>query len=385
MQARSVSLRLGIVWVLSLLAACQQKVPALDPASADAWSKVIVAHTSGVVSRKSEIRVLFSGDVTAAKPLTAATLALEPAVAGEISLRGPRELVLVPKTALKPGQEYRVRLSADALGGVPRGIKPYEFSFHVQTPQYDLQLSDLESDAANDRRMIQRGKVVTADAEDGAAIERMLSAVYRSNNLQAVWSHSGDGREHGFSLSGIERQPQAEVLRVTLDGKPIGAGKGEDREVSVPAVGEFSVVNAQAVEEEGRKEIQVAFSDRLDEQQDLKGMVQLSAGEFTTRIEGNRLTVYPSEDLSGDVTVTLAAGIRNARGEKLKEQSDAHADAHQREAAGALRGQWRDPARCEAADHRLRGRECALGAGDGHARLCREHPAVPAGEPPRRQ
>ncbi|MEO6184820.1 MAG: MG2 domain-containing protein, partial [Steroidobacteraceae bacterium] len=321
MQARSVSLRLALVWALWLLAACQQKVATLDPASADAWSRVIVAHTSGVVSRKAEIRVLFSGDVTAAKALTAATLSLEPAVAGEISLRGPRELVLVPKTALQPGQEYHVKLSADALGGIPRGIKPYEFSFHVQTPQYDLALADLESDTANDRRMIQRGKLVTADAEDGAAIERMLSAVYRSNKLPAVWSHSGDGREHGFTLSGIERQPQAEVLRVALDGRPIGAGKGEDREVSVPAVGEFGVVNARALEEEGRKEIQIAFSDRLDEQQDLKGMVQLSTGEFTTRIEGNRLTVYPAEDLSGDVTVTLAAGIRNARGERLAGQS----------------------------------------------------------------
>ena len=35
-------------------------------ASADAWARLIVGHTSGVVSRRSEIRVLFANDVALA-------------------------------------------------------------------------------------------------------------------------------------------------------------------------------------------------------------------------------------------------------------------------------------------------------------------------------
>jgi hypothetical protein len=221
MHARRMSFRLGLFTLLIALAACQQR-GALDPASADAWSKLIVAHTSGVVSRKSEVRVLFSGDVAAAKTLQAA-LKLDPAVPGEITLRGPRELVLVPSGELKPGQEYQVTLSADALSGVPSGIKAYQFSFHVQTPQFDISLADLESDPADDQRMIQRGTLVTADAEDAAGVERILRATFRDSALPAVWSHSGDGREHRFTLPSVERGEQAEVLRIALDGKAIGA------------------------------------------------------------------------------------------------------------------------------------------------------------------
>ncbi len=319
MHVRRMSFRLGLISLLFAMAACQQRV-ALDPASADAWSKLIVAHTSGVVSRKSEVRVLFAGDVAAAKTLAAA-LTLDPAVPGEISLRGPRELVLIPSKELKPGQEYRVTLAAGALTGVPKGIQDYQFAFHVQTPQFDLSLADLESDPANDRRMIQRGNLVTADAEDAAGVERMLRATFQGNALSVVWSHAGDGREHRFTLDGVERGEQVEVLKIALDGKSIGAGRGEDVDISVPAIGEFLVVNAQALESEGRKEIQVAFSDRLAEGQDLKGLVQLSSGEFTTRVEGNRLTVYPAGDLAGDVTITLEPGIRNARGDRLTTQS----------------------------------------------------------------
>ncbi len=102
-----------------------------------------------------------------------------------------------------------------------------------------------------------------------------------------------------------------------MDGKPINAGGAETRSIMVPAIGEFAVVNATAMEEEGRKLIQVSFSDNLDATQDLKGLVQLSDGAFTTRIEGNRITLYPGDDPAGQMTVTVEAGVRNRRGEKL--------------------------------------------------------------------
>src|SRR5690606_31767233 len=84
---------------------------------------------------------------------------------------------------------------------------------------------------------------------------------------------------------------------------------------------QFAVVNAQALEQDGRKQIQVSFSDALDEGQNTRGLVRLSTGEFTTRIEGNRLLVYPAEDAAGEVAVTLEPGLRNRRGERLTTQS----------------------------------------------------------------
>ncbi|MET0281402.1 MAG: hypothetical protein ABW278_09815, partial [Steroidobacteraceae bacterium] len=310
-----------IAWIMSLalvmaLGGCQRH-KALDEASADAWSTLLVAHSSGVVPRRSEIRVLFASDVAAPKRLDAATLRIEPAVDGELALRGARELVLVPKAPLKPGQEYHVTLSPRGLAGVPQDIGAYQFTFHVQTPQYDLALSDLESDPQADQRMIQRGVVATADSEQAASVEKMLRASYRDNAVTATWTHSGDGREHSFTLAGLERQAAAATLSIAIDGQPIAAGDAETRSVVVPALGEFAVVNALAQEDDGRKQIQVSFSDSLDAGQDLKGLVRLSDGAFTTRIEGNRIAIYPADDPSGQVTVTIEAGVRNRRGERL--------------------------------------------------------------------
>lgn len=313
---------LGLVWTSLALAACHRAPLHLDAASADAWAKLIVGHTSGVVPRHSEIRVLFANDVAlvtgANQPRV---LRVEPAVDGQILLRGPRELVLVPKGDLQPGREYRVTLVAAALTGVPAGITPYSFTFRAQTPQFDLVLDDLASDPVDDRVMIEHGTITTADVEVPAQIEKMLHTGWLGRTLPVVWTHSGDGREHGFALQGLERQAAAATLQIDLDGKPIGAGRDDTRSVTVPPRGSFAVVNARALEQDGRKQLQVSFSDRLDDTQDLRGLVQLSAGKFSTRIDGNRLLVYPGDDANGDITLTLEPGIRNARGEKLVEES----------------------------------------------------------------
>ena len=201
---------------LLALVACQRK-PVMDSSTTEAWSKVIVGHTSGVVSRKSDVRVVFAADV-AGKPPEAALLRIEPAIPGALEFRGPRELVLSPTTELKPGQVYKATLTPAGLAGVAAGLTPYEFSFRVQTPQFDVALGDLVSDPADDRRMQLSGTIVTADAEDATRIEKMLASRYRNAPLAVTWSHAGDGLEHRFQLAGIERQAAAEKVAVVVEG-----------------------------------------------------------------------------------------------------------------------------------------------------------------------
>lgn len=313
-------LALGLVGCL-LLASCQRTQNLGAPAR-DVWASVIAAHTSGVVSRRAEVRVLFAADVApesaASRPDARRVLAISPAVDGEVRFRGPRELALRPAQALTPGQEYVVRIAPTGLAGVPQDIAPYEFRFRAQTPQYDVSLQDLEADAADEKRMTLHGTVTTADAEESARVEQLLRVSYRGKAQVPAWTHATDGLTHGFTVAGLERQAQAQAVDVVTDGKAIGSGGQHTYQLTVPAAGEFIVTNAAALERDGRRQIVIAFSDSLDERQALRGLVQLSAGEFTSRVDGNTLVLYPKEDIEGDVTVTLDAGIHNRRGTTLR-------------------------------------------------------------------
>src|SRR5262249_51188705 len=116
----------------------------------------------------------------------------------------------------------------------------------------------------------------------------------------------------------IERQNETKALALSWDGRPLAADSKGERAVEVPARGRFEVTQVQAFQSGGEQSIQVFFSDPLDPRQDLRGLVRLGAGESTYRIEGNILRIYPQAGLEGDVAVTLEAGIRNAKGERLQ-------------------------------------------------------------------
>ena len=86
------------------LAGCSREEQGAPPDAAQqqAWATVIAGHTTGVVSRGSGIRVLFSTDVSAVD--AAQVLAIKPAIAGSARFAGARELVFDPAGELSPGQ-----------------------------------------------------------------------------------------------------------------------------------------------------------------------------------------------------------------------------------------------------------------------------------------
>lgn len=321
LHSRSRLLPVLILLAASLTLVSCQRTQGLSTQARDAWASIISAHTTGVVSRRTEIRVLFNSDVApdnASHPLDARSiLSISPAVAGEIRFRGPRELALKPSSELAVGQTYTVRVKARGLAGLSQNIEPYEFKFSVQSPQYEVDLQELMTDPADDRRMVLRGTVTTADTESAARVEQLIRVSYLSKPQTATWTHSSNGLVHTFTVAGLERQLKATPVDIAADGQAIGATDRHTYQVEVPASGEFKVINALAIEQDGRRQIQVVFSDSLDERQSLRGLVRLSIGAFTTRVDGNMLLLYPKEEIEGEVTVNLEQGLRNRRGVAL--------------------------------------------------------------------
>lgn len=318
----------ALLIIAGALSACERSpAPAAQsPAQQLAWSTVIAGHTTGLVSRRSDVHILFATDVadTAAAdgaPHASPSLSIEPRVAGKVTFSGNRDLVFRPSKELTAGQVYTVHLLPQGLKGVPQNLAAYEFSFRVQTPQFEVALQGLESDPADDRRMVLRGTLNVADVEDPSRIEKLVSAAYLGRIVPLQWSHGSDGLTHQFNAPRLQRQATAKAVSVSWNGQSIGATGSGGQSIDVPARDSFIVTDAQALDTDGRRQILVSFSDSLGERQNLRGLVRLSAdGQFTTRIDNNLLTLYPSGELEGDVTVTLEPGIRNERGEKLTDQ-----------------------------------------------------------------
>lgn len=302
------------------LTSCSKELPELkvDPA----WSGYVSQHTSGLVSKKVQLHVRFNSDVAPAeligKPLSDG-IEMSPTIKIDASFAGPRELLIIPKTPLQPGQTYRVVLNPKCLMGVPESIGPFVFQISVLQRDYEIVGTGLEQDASDVIRMVLHGLLNTADVEEGEVVEKLLKATYLDSELPLNWEHSADGRRHEFSVAGIQRQAQSGMLQLIWNGSALGVATSGNRSIEIPALGVFRVTGIRSVISGGRY-IEVTFSDPVDARQNLVGLLRLSSGEFTTRLEGNTVRLYPSTIEPGEVRVSVEGAVRSSAGKGLGER-----------------------------------------------------------------
>ncbi len=308
-----------------LVVACPRAAPVEKPMAAAAdpvWTQVISAHSTGAISRRSPLRIEFASDVVPAEKIgtdASANVALEPLTKARVVFANAREIVVTPEGGeLAPGTTYKVRVKPQGLSGVDAKLPPYEFLVQTLAPNFDVATEGLDVDPSSEERMLLRGTVTTADVEDGPKVEKLLRADLVGAALPIVWVHQE--LRHEFTVGSIVRADEPREMTLAWDGTPLGVKVADTKKIDVPGRGEFTVTQTQALETDGQRRIIAQFSARLDARQDLKGLVRLSQGEFTTQVRGNTLTLYVNQDVVGDVTLTLDAGLRSAGGDKLPEQ-----------------------------------------------------------------
>ncbi|MBI4424052.1 MAG: hypothetical protein HY554_10015 [Elusimicrobia bacterium] len=312
---------IGVALILSLLgggpAGCRRaprspKVKKADPV----WRNVVAAHTGGVVSRKSKVFVQFHSDLLAAHKEGQAARGLietEPAIDGEPIVAGPRELVIVPKSELKPGSFYLVRVKGGPAAGLPDKAGHYEFAFQVLPRDFSVALEGLVHSRAEEGLWELRGTVTTTDLEEASGVEALLGASLEGEALPVRWAHADGSNVHGFAVSGIRKAAQARTLKLRWDGKAVASGRRETREVEVPGAGVFKVTEVRAVQGDAQHAA-VYFSDAVSAEQNLDGLVRLAQGAATLRIEGNVLKVFPRSRLTGSATLIVEPSVRSLHG-----------------------------------------------------------------------
>lgn len=305
--------------LLVALAGCQREPP-VDSDNEDAsWSHFVSGRTAGVISRADPLRIRFMNDVVpedeVGKPVQD-RVELSPDVEVEVVFTSRRELVVTPKRWLESGQHYTVVVNTDGLAGFPADRDDYRFTVQVMPQALELRMDGVGIEPGNEDRATVSGWLETADRADNDAVAKTLRVKSDGQQPALRWEHGDGGRQHRFVIGPLVRGEKSTVLILDWDGAAIGVEGTGSREVAIPARGEFLVTGADVVR--GTEEyIAVDFSQPLDTAQNLAGLVTLSSGEITTRVTGSRLKVYPRERPTGDVTLSVAAGIRSGNGKKI--------------------------------------------------------------------
>ena len=153
-----------------------KKLVGIDPE----FSRYIEAYTSGVISKKNTIRIQFTSDVTTTHTLNE-TLSEElfdfsPSVNGKAYWIDERTIEFKPDRDLEPNKLYEINFKLAKVRKVPSKFKTFIFNIQVIKPSFSVEENGLRAVNGSKDEMTLSGTVLTADVEESAEIEKVLSA-----------------------------------------------------------------------------------------------------------------------------------------------------------------------------------------------------------------
>lgn len=307
----------------SFLFSCnKKKVITVDPA----FAQYIDAYTSGVVSKKSVVRIQLASDVSVSHTVNETVkedlFELSPAIPGKAYWVNARTIEFKPEKDLNPDELYTVSFRLGKVMNVPSKFK--NFQFNIQTIKPAFQIEDNGLRATNKELMSLTGVITTADVETSDKVEKVLQASLNGVAIPVKWQHNESNKTHTYTIENIKRAQQAGNLTLQWDGKTFNAQVNGKKDIPVPALGDFKVLEIRAVQDQEQYTL-VQFSDLLSIGQNLDGLIGISEQEsLSYTILGSEVKVYASNKLDGNYTISVHEGIENQWGEKLDKATTAN-------------------------------------------------------------
>lgn len=282
-----------------------------------AFGEYISSYTAGVVSSGSTIRIIFSKDAvdstSVGSETTVKLFSFSPSIAGTTYWHDRRTLEFKPSSRLASGQIYEVEVLLSKLFPVPSDLNTFEYTFQVIPQNFEVLIENVKPYVKTQltRQRIE-GTLLTADFAESAAVEKMIAATQENQSLKINWQHTGEGKQHIFVVEDVSRKETASTVKLNVSGQSLGIQQMVDREVEIPALGDFKVTNVR-VEQGSSQHVVLQFSDPLNETQNLEGLISISEiSGLDFEIKDNEVRVYPSVRQTGSRTLTVEEGIRNS-------------------------------------------------------------------------
>ncbi|WP_368045653.1 alpha-2-macroglobulin [Mucilaginibacter sp. BT774] len=161
------------------------------------------------------------------------------------------------------------------------------------------------------------GEVQTADDENNADIEKLISVSYASPT-RISWQHNNVQRIHKFTINDVDRGNNAvNKLGVNWDGSSLNVDKKGSQEFEIPAIGDFKVLSITAVQDQDQY-VLVQFSDAILVGQELKGLVGIKNVEDPAyTIDGSTVKIYAPDRLQGNYSAFVNEGVENISHKKI--------------------------------------------------------------------
>ncbi len=320
---RIISFFLLIFSGLALFQSCGSGHPEIiqvDPG----FREYISAYTSGMISRKSPIRIELNEPVKGLEQQSSEELAayfeVEPAVKGTVVAVSDRIIDFIPDEMLPVNHFFTATLRLGELRSVKDGFEDFRFQFATYEQKVNVELEGLRNyytfDIVNQQL---RGSISTTDAEDSTLLKKIVKVTLDGKTLPCHFDRFYGDHNVRFVVDSIRRGEKAKKLVVSWDGTPIHSFSAGQEEIEVPALGDFTVERVDVSQGENQ-EIALTFSEPIEPTQDLQGIITLSGSDkLSWQIDRNVVTLFLNEYIEGTHKLQVSRGIHNIAGFPMNE------------------------------------------------------------------
>jgi uncharacterized protein YfaS (alpha-2-macroglobulin family) len=313
--------RVLLISIFVLFVSCKKKQGSTDTDNLFKFKDYISYHTNGNQSISTPITIVLAqqlGQFELAQELPSEYLKITPKVEGKLAIENGRELTFHPSEYLKPNTEYVVDLSLGKLfENIERDFKNYTFSFKTITPNFKINLGNLQSYSKNWQYVT--GTLEASDILNAKKINSILSVLQSDKKISVKWDNiSEDARYFTFKIDSIPRKTNDSELTISWDGKDLGIDNRDSEKYTIPGLNKFIVIDTKTSTAPNAA-LTLNFSDPLKQNQNLNGLVTIEGAQsLRYEINGNILKVYPSNRIMGQVRVNAFEGIKSEYGYTLK-------------------------------------------------------------------
>ncbi|MCB0495061.1 MAG: hypothetical protein KDC79_02905, partial [Cyclobacteriaceae bacterium] len=285
----------------------------------------VSSFTGGVISITSPIKLKLTknmGDSLAGRQVSDKIFSFSPSIDGTTAWEDNRTLMFTPGNNLKSGQKYEATASLKKLfPGIDKDKQEFRFVFQTLIQNFDVSVGGLQFYKKSDLTKVKvEGYLQTADFAPFESIQKMVKASQNGKALELTWQNAATANTYTFNIENVVRGEKTGEVELEVSGEPIGLSKTDELEVEIPSLSDFKVVSTQIIRGKDNY-ISVVFSDPLNEQQNLNGLVTFKDVSSQPRmvINLNELKVYPTRTIKDRAELVINSAVKNVADFKLKE------------------------------------------------------------------
>ncbi len=308
-----------ILGVLLVFNACK-KTPNAD--NVLAYDNYLDGYPSNTISCRENLSFILkqSPDVL---EVSEDIISTSPNIKGKVALQG-NKIIFTPENQLKNGKKYMVTLHLSKLFN-KIDKKLADFTCEVKTKKLDFSV-ELETPKAYDKNYYYiNGSVTSSDYFESEMLSKIVSAKYNGKIKKIKYDNSEKKYSSyvyfNFKIDSLKRFDDDKILNVEWTGSPINSDSKGSEDVTIIGKNNFKVLDVK-ITDKIRQEVEISFSDPLDKNQNLKGLIQfldVKDGDFTYKIHKNIVRIYPTHTFKNTAKIQFFKGIKNNSGYKLKD------------------------------------------------------------------